>query len=238
MPPEKASVQKMFDDISPKYDFLNHFLSFGIDVRWRKKLVRMLSERRPSRILDVATGTGDVAIALSRLNPLKIEGIDISEKMLEIGRKKISAKGLDGFISFCQGDAEHIPFSDDSFDAVTVAFGVRNFEDLRQGLSEMRRVLRPGGTMMILEFSQPSSVPFKQLYWLYSKLIIPFFGKLISSHSRAYSYLPETAATFPSGEKFLNILSELEMTECRATSLSSGIATIYSGRKSDKINVA
>jgi demethylmenaquinone methyltransferase/2-methoxy-6-polyprenyl-1,4-benzoquinol methylase len=235
MSPEKKTVQKMFDDISPKYDFLNHFLSLGIDYRWRKILVRMLSERNPLRILDVATGTGDVAIALTRLNPEKIVGIDISEKMLDIARTKIAAKGLENVISLRQSDAGHIPYSDDSFDAVTVAFGVRNFEDLRQGLSEMRRILRPGGTMMILEFSQPSVTPFKQFYQFYSRFIIPFFGKMISNHSQAYSYLPETAAAFPSGENFLKILRELEMINCSVKVLSFGISSIYSCRKPDKI---
>ena len=235
MSPERATVQKMFDDISPKYDFLNHFLSLGIDYRWRKILVRMLSERNPLRILDVATGTGDVVIALTRLNPEKIVGIDISEKMLDIARTKIAAKGLENVISLRQSDAGHIPYSDDSFDAVTVAFGVRNFEDLRQGLSEMRRILRPGGTMMILEFSQPSVTPFKQFYQFYSRFIIPFFGKMISNHSQAYSYLPETAAAFPSGENFLKILRELEMINCSVKVLSFGISSIYSCRKPDKI---
>ena len=228
----------MFDDISPKYDFLNHFLSFGIDHFWRRKLVRMLSDKDPERILDIASGTGDVAIALARLKPQKIVGIDISGKMLEIGRKKVSSHGLEGLITLRHGDAEHIPFSDGSFDAVTVAFGVRNFEDLRQGLSEMKRVLRPGGTMMILEFSQPSSFPFRQFYRFYSRYVIPFIGKLISSHSQTYSYLPETAASFPSGYKFLNILTELGMTECTMKLLSSGIASIYSCRKPDKIKTS
>ena len=228
----------MFDDISPKYDFLNHFLSFGIDHCWRRRLARMLSDQNPARILDIASGTGDVAIALARLKPEKIVGIDISEKMLEIGRKKVSSRGLQDIIVLRQGDAEHIPFSDGSFDAVTVAFGVRNFEDLRKGLSEMKRVLRHGGTMMILEFSQPSSFPFRQFYRFYSRYVIPFIGKLISSHSAAYSYLPETAALFPSGQNFLNILREFGMTECKVKLLSSGIASIYSCRNPDKIKTA
>jgi demethylmenaquinone methyltransferase / 2-methoxy-6-polyprenyl-1,4-benzoquinol methylase len=236
--PEKSTVQKMFDDISPKYDFLNHFLSLGVDHRWRIKLVRMLSGRNPLQILDVATGTGDVAIALTRLNPEKIVGIDISEKMLDIAREKIAFRGLKHIISFKQSDAEHIPFSDDSFDAVTVAFGVRNFEDLRKGLSEMKRVLRPGGTMMILEFSHPSATPFKQFYQFYSRFIIPFFGRMISSHSKAYSYLPETAAVFPAGENFLKILREMEMINCSSEVLSFGISSIYSCRKPDKIKTS
>jgi len=235
MSPKKDSVQKMFDDISPKYDFLNHFLSFGIDFSWRKKLVKMLSEKHPRRILDVATGTGDVAIALTTLNPEKIVGIDISDKMLDIARRKVTEKGMQDIISFKQSDAERIPFSDGTFDAVTVAFGVRNYEDLRKGLSEMKRVLCSGGTMMILEFSHPSGTPFKQFYQFYSRYVIPFFGKIISSHSEAYRYLPESVAAFPSGSDFLNILTELGLINCHQQILSSGIASIYSCQKPDKI---
>jgi demethylmenaquinone methyltransferase / 2-methoxy-6-polyprenyl-1,4-benzoquinol methylase len=235
MSPKKDSVQKMFDDISPKYDFLNHFLSFGIDFIWRKKMVSMLSASHPRRILDVATGTGDVAIALTRMNPEQITGIDISEKMLDIARKKVNEKGLQKIISFKQSDAERIPFSDGSFDAVTVAFGVRNYEDLRKGLSEMKRVLRPGGKMLILEFSHPSATPFKQFYHFYSRFVIPFIGKLISSHSNAYRYLPESVAAFPSGDDFLRILTELELTNCQQKILSFGIASIYSCQTPNKI---
>jgi demethylmenaquinone methyltransferase / 2-methoxy-6-polyprenyl-1,4-benzoquinol methylase len=235
MSPQKATVQQMFDEISPKYDFLNHVLSLGIDFHWRKKLVALLSKKHALRILDVATGTGDVAIALSRLNPEKIVGIDISERMLEIARRKVSEKDLEKIISFRQSDAERIPFSDGSFDAVTVAFGVRNFEDLPKGLSEMKRVLRPGGTMMILEFSHPTTTPFKQLYHFYSRFVIPFIGKLISDHAHAYTYLPQSVAAFPSGDDFLNILRGLELTNCHQQTLSSGIASIYSCQKPDKI---
>ena len=238
MSPKKDSVQKMFDDISPKYDFLNHFLSFGADFTWRKKLVSMLSGTHPRRILDVATGTGDVAIALTRLNPEQITGIDISDKMLDIARKKVTEKGLQKIISFKQSDAERIPFSDGSFDAVTVAFGVRNFENLSKGLSEIKRVLRPGGTMMILEFSRPTGNPFKQFYHFYSRFVIPFVGKLISSHTDAYRYLPESAAAFPSGDDFLHILTELELTNCNQMTLSFGIASIYSCQTPDKIKTA
>lgn len=217
----------MFDDISSQYDFLNHFLSLGIDVLWRKKLVRLLRTKKPSRILDVATGTGDLAIALTRLKPEKIIGIDIAEKMLEIARQKIRKRGLDEIISFRKSDAERIPFSNQSFDAVTVAFGVRNYEDLRKGLSEMKRVLRPGGSMMILEFSHPSTIPFKQLYRLYSRSVIPFIGHFISGHSRAYNYLPESVDAFPSGNDFLEILSSTGLKNCRVIPLSFGIASIY-----------
>ena len=235
MSPKKDSVQKMFDDISPKYDFLNHFLSFGIDFIWRRKLVAMLSVTHPRRILDVATGTGDVAIAMIKLKPEQIVGIDISDKMLDIARRKITEKGLQNIISFKQSDAERIPFSDGSFDAVTVAFGVRNYENLRKGLSEMKRVLRPGGIMMILEFSHPATTPFKQFYDFYSRYVIPSIGKLISNHSDAYRYLPESVAAFPSGGDFLQILKELGMTNCNQKPLSLGIASIYSCQTPDKI---
>jgi demethylmenaquinone methyltransferase / 2-methoxy-6-polyprenyl-1,4-benzoquinol methylase len=235
MSPKKDSVQKMFDDISPKYDFLNHFLSLGIDFIWRRKLVSMLSVAQPSRILDVATGTGDVAILLARLNPEQITGIDISEKMLDLARKKVTEKGLQKIISFKQSDAERIPFSDGSFDAVTVAFGVRNYEDLCKGLSEMKRVLRPGGMMLILEFSHPSATPLKQFYRFYSRFVIPFIGKLISSHSNAYRYLPESVAAFSSGIDFLRILSDLGLINCQQETLSFGIASIYSCQTPDKI---
>jgi demethylmenaquinone methyltransferase/2-methoxy-6-polyprenyl-1,4-benzoquinol methylase len=235
MSPKKDTVQKMFDDISPKYDFLNHFLSFGIDLSWRKKMVALLSEQDPRRILDVATGTGDVAIALTSLNPEKIVGIDISDKMLDMARRKVTEKGLHKVITLKQCDAERIPFSDGSFDAVTVAFGVRNYQDLRKGLSEMKRVLCHGGTMMILEFSHPATFPVKQFYRFYSRFVIPFIGKLISTHSKAYTYLPESAAAFPSGSDFLDILTESGLINCHQQKLSFGIATIYSCQKPDKI---
>ena len=235
MSPQKATVQQMFDDISPKYDFLNHFLSFGVDLYWRKKMVSLLSGRHPHRILDVATGTGDIAIALTHLNPEQIVGIDISERMLEIARRKVSEQGMGKIISFKQSDAERIPFSDGSFDAITVAFGVRNFEDLPKGLSEMNRVLRPGGTMLILEFSHPATAPFRQFYRFYSRFVIPFVGKLVSDHSHAYTYLPESAATFPSGDDFLNIIRGLGLINCHQQTLSFGIASIYSCQKPGKI---
>ena len=228
---KKESIEKMFDDISPKYDFLNHFLSFGIDFLWRKELVKLLRVKNPGTILDVASGTGDLAVALASLKPEKIVGIDIADKMLEIGREKIREKGLEGMISFRQSNAEHIPFSDRSFDAVTVAFGVRNFENLTQGLSEMKRILRPGGTMMILEFSHPSSPFIRQGFRFYSKFIIPFLGKLISRHSQAYTYLPESVATFPSGSEFLKILTALDLKNGKVKPLSFGIASIYYAEK-------
>lgn len=221
----------MFDAISPKYDFLNHFLSFGIDRKWRRKLVGMLGERKPQAILDVATGTGDLAIAMASLRPKKITGIDISEKMLEIGRQKLIAKDLQHLVTLSCSDSEKIPFSDNTFDAVTVAFGVRNYEDLEKGLTEMKRVLRPGGVMLILEFSHPESFPMKQLYLFYSGHIIPFLGRRISGNGKAYSYLPESVAAFPSGKRFLGILQRTGMNHCRQTRLTFGIATIYQAEK-------
>lgn len=228
---KKENVREMFNDISPKYDFLNHFLSFGIDFLWRKRLVGMLAEIKPTSVLDVACGTGDVALAVAKLNPEKIIGIDISEKMLEIGRTKIIRSNLEKMISFGKGDAEHIPYSDNSFDAVTVAFGVRNFENLETGLSEMRRVLRPKGRMLILEFSHPASFPMKQLYGFYSRYVIPFFGRIISGNSRAYTYLPESVAAFPSGNDFLTILDSLGLHHTNQVRLSWGIASIYVAEK-------
>ena len=221
----------MFDDISPKYDFLNHFLSFGIDYSWRKRLVRMLAERKPVSVLDVATGTGDLAIAIAPLNPQKISGIDISEKMLEVARVKLAEKGLDKLITLRRADAEKIPFSDNSYDAITVAFGVRNYENLEKGLQEMKRVLKPGGVMLILEFSHPSSFPMKQLYGIYSRFVIPVMGRIISGNSKAYSYLPESVAAFPSGKDFLDILVKLGFAHPQQVQLSMGIASIYVAEK-------
>jgi demethylmenaquinone methyltransferase/2-methoxy-6-polyprenyl-1,4-benzoquinol methylase len=228
---KKEIVRKMFDDISPKYDFLNHFLSFGIDHAWRKKLTRILGRNNPQKVLDVATGTGDLAIAIASLHPGEIVGIDISVKMLEIGRQKIVARGLSSLISFHEGDAEKIPFPDDTFDAITVAFGVRNYENLRVGLAEMRRVLKPGGIMLILEFSHPEAFPMKQLYAFYSRYIIPPLGRLISGNQRAYSYLPESVAAFPSGKPFLDVLEMTGLKNTRRISLSMGIASIYQAEK-------
>lgn len=229
--PKKETVRRMFDDISGKYDFLNHFFSFGIDHLWRKKLVRLLAPSKPVSILDVACGTGDLALSLARLQPQRIVGIDISEKMLEIGRKKISRKGQEPVIRLQQGDAEHIPFPDNTFDAVTVAFGVRNFDDLGLGLSEMRRVLRPGGCLLILEFSHPTAFPMKQLYGFYSHAIIPAVGRLISGSSTAYTYLPQSVDAFPSGNDFLEILDQRGLVRVNQISLTGGIASVYTGEK-------
>ncbi|MDP4280790.1 MAG: bifunctional demethylmenaquinone methyltransferase/2-methoxy-6-polyprenyl-1,4-benzoquinol methylase UbiE [Bacteroidota bacterium] len=231
MAPEKTRIIKMFDDISPRYDFLNHFLSFGIDHCWRKKVTRILKRENPSNLLDVATGTGDLALALSKLKIHSITGIDISPNMLMIAKEKIKRKSPDSPVDLREGDAEHIPFPDDRFDAATVAFGVRNFENLEAGIREMRRVIRPEGMVVILEFSQPENPFFRSLYKLYSKFYIPAAGKWISGNSHAYCYLPESAALFPSGEKFLGILTRCGFKDCKLKKLSFGIATIYTGRK-------
>lgn len=228
---EKESVRTMFNEISGRYDFLNHFLSFGIDHWWRKQFVTVLAEKKPRLILDVATGTGDLAIAMVALSPEKIIGIDIANQMLDIGRKKIVKKKLTDQVFFESGDAETIPFPDEFFDAVTVAYGVRNFENLEKGLSEMKRVLKPGGIMQILEFSHPGSMPFKQIYEFYSRFIIPFVGKVISKNTTAYSYLPESVATFPSGKDFLIIMEKSGMKNTSYIPLTFGISSIYSGEK-------
>ena len=226
---QKDSVKTMFNEIAGSYDFLNHFLSFGIDKLWRKRLVREIMKSKPSHVLDLATGTADLAIALHRKGKIRITGADISEKMMEAGRKKIAEGGMAGAIELVYGDAENLEFADQSFDAVMIAFGVRNFEDLEKGISEMKRVLKKGGCVMILEFSHPESFPVKQFYGFYSRYIIPVMGRIISSHPSAYNYLPETVAKFPSGKAFLNVMIKTGFEECRQISLSGGIASIYTG---------
>jgi len=231
MAKKKETIRQMFNDISLKYDFLNHFLSLGIDRSWRKRLVKLLGKTNPRSILDVATGTADLAIAMAKIKPEKIVGIDISEKMLAIGQAKVMGQGLERLITLKQGDAEKIPFSDGSFDAITVAFGVRNFENLTLGLTEMKRALRPGGTMMILEFSYPSAFPFKQLYGLYSTLFIPLIGRLVSRNNQAYRYLPVSVKSFPAGNDFLGILENIGMRNSHQVILTLGVASIYIAEK-------
>lgn len=228
---KKEEVAEMFNNISKRYDFLNHFLSLGIDKIWRKKAVRLLREVKPERILDIATGTGDFAIALLKLQPKEIVGMDISSGMLEVGRTKMKKKGVDGVISMQLGDSENLPFEDGHFDALTVGFGVRNYENLEKGLSEMLRVLRVGGKAVILEFSKPKKFPVKQAFGFYSKYLIPFFGKRISKDSKAYAYLPESVAAFPEGADFEAILTKLGYRNVQSKLVSGGIATIYSGIK-------
>ncbi len=226
---KKASVEAMFNDIAPRYDFLNHFLSAGIDRSWRKALIKKLSQNPHDQILDVATGTGDLAIAASGLHPVKITGIDIAGEMLVIGREKIRKLGLDGMITLEKGDSENIPFDEQSFDAAMVAFGVRNFENLTKGLSEMFRILKPGGGVYILEFSTPSDFPVKQLYGFYFRYILPFLGRIVSKNHSAYTYLPETVYLFPQGVQFQDIMKSVGFTNVSAKRLSLGIASIYTG---------
>ncbi len=221
----------MFNDIAPRYDFLNHFLSAGIDIQWRKKVRRHLSPFKPKKILDVATGTGDLAIELSRLNPDQIVGLDIASEMIAIGDKKLLKKKLDALIKLQQGDSENLPFEDDSFDAVTVAFGVRNFENLNKGLTEMCRVMKPNGQVVVLEFSKPKKVPFKQIYNLYFKYILPGFGKLISKNSEAYTYLPDSVESFAEDKLFLQEMKSAGYKQVEQKRLTFGIATMYFGTK-------
>lgn len=228
---KKAQVAQMFDSISHRYDFLNHFLSLGIDKLWRKKAVSILRPFKPAQILDVATGTGDFAIQAMSLSPVQVTGIDISEGMLEIGRKKIEARGLSQQVVLKQGDSENIPFEGNKFDAVTVAFGVRNFENLEKGLSEIYRVLKPQGHLVVLEFSKPKVFPFKQLYNFYFKTILPFIGRWVSKDKAAYTYLPESVEAFPDGNDFASILQNVGFKEITCKPLTFGVSTIYTGRK-------
>ena len=228
---KKEEVAQMFDNISAKYDFLNHFLSLGIDKIWRKKAVNMLREINPTKILDIATGTGDFAIQSLTLNPEEVIGVDISEGMLEKGREKMVKRKIDHIISMRSGDSEDLPFEDNYFDALTVGFGVRNFQNLEIGLAEMLRVVRPGGKLIILEFSKPKRFPVKQYYAFHSKYIIPFFGKTISKDASAYTYLPESVAAFPEGKDFEDILVKLGYKNVGAKLVAGGIATIYFGTK-------
>ncbi len=224
---KKKQVADMFNSIAHRYDFLNHFLSLGIDNLWRKKAVRLLKNRKSDQILDIATGTGDFAIETLKLNPKSVTGIDISIGMLKYGNEKMVKKGLDKQIKLLEGDAENLIFEDESFDIITVAFGVRNFENLEKGLTEMNRVLKSAGTAIILEFSKPEKFPVKQLYNFYFKNILPSVGKLFSKDKSAYTYLPESVEEFPYGNKLLKILEECGYRNCRAISLSFGIASIY-----------
>lgn len=229
---KKQQVAEMFNQIAFRYDFLNRFLSGGADIIWRKKAIRQLKEVHPQLILDVATGTGDVAIMTYRLlKPQKIVGIDISKGMLELGKQKIDKLGLNDFVELQEGDSETINFPDNSFDAITVAFGVRNFENLRKGLQEMLRVLRPGGKLVVLEFSKPKYRVFNWLCNIYMNRITPGLGKLISKNREAYQYLNHSVKAFPEGNEFLNILNQTGYTHTHLKTLSLGICTIYCGRK-------
>ncbi len=228
---KKKQVEQMFDTISTNYDGLNRVISFGIDVKWRKKVVNLVGNTNPTSVLDIATGTGDLAINLTRTGATKIVGLDLSEGMLDVGRKKIREKGLSEKIEMVQGDSEELPFEDNSFDAITVAFGVRNFEDLEKGLSEIFRVLKPGGIFVVLETSVPTKFPFKQGYHFYTKNLLPVIGKLFSKDKVAYSYLSESAAAFPYGENFNNILRKTGFIHVEDKPQTMGVATIYTASK-------
>lgn len=228
---KKEQVATMFNNISKKYDFLNHFLSLGIDIIWRKKSIKLLKELQPKVILDIATGTGDFAIEALSLKPTKIIGIDISEGMLAVGKEKIKNKGLDHIITLQLGDSENLIFDDNYFDAYTVGFGVRNFENLEKGLAEMLRVLKPNGRAVILEFSKPKKFPVKQLYHFYFNRILPSIGNLISKDNAAYTYLPESVNAFPEGEEFIKILNKLGYKNVKAIPLLFGISSIYTATK-------
>jgi len=228
---KKEQVTKMFNTISGNYDNLNRVISFGIDVKWRKKVLKIVSQSKPETILDIATGTGDLAILMTQTNAKKIIGLDISEGMLEVGIKKIADKKLSDTIEMVLGDSENIPFEDNYFDAITVAFGVRNFENLEKGLSEILRVLKPHGTFVILETSVPDKTPYKQGYNFYSKNILPLIGKLFSKDNVAYGYLSESAAAFPYGEALNNILRKIGFIDVKAMPQTFGVATIYSASK-------
>ncbi|RZJ75099.1 MAG: bifunctional demethylmenaquinone methyltransferase/2-methoxy-6-polyprenyl-1,4-benzoquinol methylase UbiE [Flavobacterium sp.] len=228
---KKEQVAQMFDTISGNYDGLNRVISFGIDVKWRKKVLKMVASKNPDRILDIATGTGDLAILMTQTGAKEIIGLDISEGMLEVGRKKISEKKLDSRISMVLGDSESLPFTDNYFDAITVAFGVRNFETLEKGLAEILRVLRPGGIFIILETSVPTKTPFKQGYSFYTKNILPLIGRMFSKDKSAYAYLSESASVFPHGEMLNNILRKVGFIDVNNMPQTFGVATIYSASK-------
>lgn len=229
---KKSQVSRMFNRIAPYYDFLNRLLSLGIDTIWRQRAIARLKDRRPRIILDVATGTADLAIESARqLNPERIVGVDIAGDMLEVGRRKLRKQGLDALIELQQGDSENLPFPDNTFDAVTVAFGVRNFENLEKGLVEMRRVLKNDGQLVVLEFSKPRLFPFRQFFNAYFKYILPQIGRFTSKDPKAYRYLYESVQAFPDGDDFLRILQKTGFKSNQCIPLTLGICSIYSGRK-------
>lgn len=228
---KKEQMARMFNNISHRYDFLNHLLSLGIDKLWRRTAIAFLKPLQPRQILDVATGTGDFAIQALSLKPEKIIGVDISEGMLSMGRKKLVKLNLSDKIELLRGDSENLLFPDNTFDAATVGFGVRNFEDLEKGLAEIRRVLRPGAMLVVLEFSRPRKFPMRQLYNFYFKNILPGLGRLISNDKSAYTYLPESVAVFPDGTDFENILKKVGFKETACKSLTFGISSVYTARK-------
>jgi demethylmenaquinone methyltransferase/2-methoxy-6-polyprenyl-1,4-benzoquinol methylase len=228
---KKEQVAKMFDNISENYDGLNRVISLGIDMKWRKKVVALVAEKKPETILDIATGTGDLVIMMSNTSAKKIIGLDISAGMLEVGKQKIEAKKLNQKIEMVLGDSENMPYPDNYFDAITVSFGIRNFETLEKGLAEIYRVLKPNGIFVILETSVPTKFPFKQGYAFYTKYILPIIGKVFSKDNDAYDYLSESAANFPFGETLNNILRKISFIECKAMPQTMGVATIYTATK-------
>ncbi len=228
---KKEQVANMFDAIAPKYDFLNQLLSLGIHKGWRKKAIQLLQEKKPQLILDIATGTADFAIEGMKLNPEMIIGVDISEGMLKLGIEKINKLGLQNKIELKLGDSENLAFQDNMFDAITVGFGVRNFEHLEKGIQDIYRVLNTTGMLVILEFSKPTKFPIQQLYNFYFKYITPIIGKLFSKDSSAYTYLPESVNAFPDGDHFLSLLRQVGFKETKAISLTFGIASIYIAKK-------
>ena len=229
---KKEQVADMFNNISKTYDFLNHFLSLGIDIIWRKKAIKELQQDKPETILDVATGTGDFAFeALEILKPKKIIGVDISQGMLNIADQKIIKRNKSEVFEVRLGDSEKLLFDDNSFDAVTVAYGVRNFENLEKGISDMLRVLKPGGKAVILEFSKPKKFPIKQGYHLYFNYITPTIGKIFSKDARAYSYLPESVNAFPDGKRFTDLMDKVGYKNTKVRPLAFGICSIYTGIK-------
>ncbi len=228
---KKEQVATMFNTISKNYDGLNRVISFGIDVSWRKKVVKIISKNNPQIILDIATGTGDLALMMSSLNPKKIIGLDISEGMLEVGKQKIKKAALSDKIEMVIGDSENMPYQDNSFDAITVSFGVRNFANLDKGLKEIRRVLKPSGTFVILETSNPTTFPFKQGYKFYTSFILPIIGKIFSKDKIAYSYLSESANFFPFGKNLDNILKKNGFISTEYMPVTFGVATIYTASK-------
>ena len=228
---KREQVAEMFDNISPKYDFLNHLLSGGIDIYWRKRAIKLLKKSQPRVILDIATGTGDFAIEALALKPEKIIGVDISEGMLAVGRQKIQKLGKQAIIELRTGDSESLPFTNNYFDAVIVSFGVRNFENLLAGLTDMQRIMKPGGTCVVVEFSKPKAFPFKQVYNFYFKYILPTVGKIVSKDQSAYTYLPESVQAFPDGNDFLTIFEKAGFTNTQCIPLTFGICSIYVGHK-------
>jgi demethylmenaquinone methyltransferase/2-methoxy-6-polyprenyl-1,4-benzoquinol methylase len=233
---KKVQVEEMFNDISSRYDLLNHLLSVNIDKLWRKRVVEMLHNQQPQTILDIATGTADFAIAATKLKNSKITGIDISQGMLDVGQRKIDKKGLANRVRLLKADSENLPFEENSFDAAIVGFGVRNFESLEKGLKEIFRVIKPGGVFYVLEFSKPTKTPVKQLYKLYFNTVLPWVGGLISKNKGAYSYLPESVNEFPDGENFLVVLAASGFIKNSYAEQSFGIATIYSAFKPENLS--